>query len=217
MGQRGFFITFEGGEGSGKTTQCKRLSIDLEKAGYGVLLTHEPGGTPISEQIRGILLNREHREMVSTTELLLFAAARAQHVSERIVPALDEGRIVISARFADSMVAYQGYARGLELELIHHLNRIATQGLTPDLTIVLDLPVEIGLERARQSRESMDRMESERIEFHKRLRDGFLTIACQEPDRIKVIDVQVNPDRVYEQIKAEVDRRINEKDNKWRN
>ena len=217
MGQRGFFITFEGGEGSGKTTQCKRLAIDLEKAGYGILLTHEPGGTPISEQIRGILLNREHREMVSTTELLLFAAARAQHVSERIVPALDEGRIVISARFADSMVAYQGYARGLELELIHHLNRIATQGLTPDLTIVLDLPVEIGLERARQSRESMDRMESERIEFHKRLRDGFLTIACQEPDRIKVIDVQVNPDRVYEQIKAEVDRRINEKDNKWRN
>ena len=217
MGQRGFFITFEGGEGSGKTTQSKRLAIDLEKAGYGILLTHEPGGTPISEQIRGILLNREHREMVSTTELLLFAAARAQHVSERIVPALDEGRIVISARFADSMVAYQGYARGLELELIHYLNGIATQGLTSDLTIVLDLPVEIGLNRARQSLESMDRMESERIEFHKRLRDGFLTIASQEPERIKVIDAQMDPDRVYEQIKAEVDRRINEKDNKWRN
>ena len=206
MGQRGFFMTFEGGEGSGKTAQSKRLAIELEKVGYGVLLTHEPGGTRISERIREIVLNREHREMVSTTELLLFAASRAQHVAERIMPALDEGRIVISARFADSMVAYQGYARGLELELIHHLNGIATQGLTPDLTIVLDLPVEIGLERARQSRESMDRMESERIEFHKRLRDGFLTIASQEPERIKVINAQMNSDRVYEGVRGETDR-----------
>ena len=212
MGQRGFLITFEGGEGSGKTTQCKRLAIDLQKVGYEVVLTHEPGGTSISEQIRGILLNREHCEMVSTTELLLFAASRAQHVSERIIPALDEGKIVISDRFADSMIAYQGYARGLELELIGHLNRISAQGLTPNLTFVLDLPVEIGLERARRSRESMDRMESERIEFHRRLREGFLTIASQEPDRVKVIDAQISPDRVYEEIRAEIDQLLDKSD-----
>ena len=208
MAQRGLFITFEGTDGSGKTTQIQRLSADLTRAGDAVRVTREPGGTPISEQIRDMLLNPDHGEMASTTELLLYAASRAQHVAEVIQPALEAGKIVISSRFADAMVAYQGYGRGLALELIHHLNRIATNGVTPDLTFVLDLPVEIGLQRVQQSRGTMDRLEGENIEFHRQLRQGYLAIASQEPQRVKIIDAQQTADRVYAQIKAEVDRRI---------
>jgi dTMP kinase len=206
MPQRGLFITFEGGEGSGKSTQSKRLAADLEASGYPVLQTHEPGGTPISQQIREILLNREHREMAPTTELLLYAAARAQHVSERVQPALDSGQIVICDRFIDSTVAYQGYGRGLDLDLIAGLNRVATKGLTPDLTFVLDLPVELGLQRAQQRVGALNRLELEELEFHRRLREGFLEIAAQEPNRVMVIDAQMCVDDVYQEIQAAVNR-----------
>ena len=124
---------------TGKTTQVQRLAADLRCANYDVCLTHEPGGTPISEQIRDMLLNPDHSEMTATTELLLYTASRAQHVSEVIKPALESGKIVISSRFADAMVVYQGYGRGLDLERINHLNQIATDGVTPDVTFVLDL------------------------------------------------------------------------------
>ena len=201
MADRGLFITFEGTDGAGKTTQIQRLSADLRGASYDVCLTHEPGGTPISEQIRDMLLNPDHSEMAPTTELLLYAASRAQHVSEVIKPALEVGNIVISDRFADAMVVYQGYGRGLDLERIHYLNRIATDGVTPDVTFVLDLPVEIGLQRVQKSRR-LDRLEREKIEFHRRLREGYRALAKQEPQRLKIIDAQVSPECVYAQIQA---------------
>ena len=151
MSRRGLFITFEGVEGAGKSTQTRRLAASLEKEGVSVLVTREPGGTPISERIREVLLEREHHKMVSTTELLLYAAARSQHVAECIAPALAEGRTVISDRFGDATTAYQGHGRGLDLELIHRLNRVATGGLVPDLTIVLDVPVKVGRACASQA------------------------------------------------------------------
>ena len=204
MTDRGLFITFEGTDGAGKTTQIGRLTADLRQAGYEVCLTREPGGTPISEQIREMLLNPDHSEMAATTELLLYAASRAQHVSEVIKPALEAGQIVISSRFADATVVYQGYGRGLDLETINRLNRIATDGVTPDVTIVLDLPVEVGLQRVQNSRGGLDRLEREKIEFHRRLREGYQTIARQEPQRLKIIDAQVSPEQVYGQIQEAI-------------
>ncbi len=204
MADRGLFITFEGTDGAGKTTQIQRLSADLRQAGHDICLTREPGGTPISEQIRDMLLNPDHGEMAATTELLLYAASRAQHVSEVIKPALEAGKIVISSRFADAMVVYQGYGRGLDLERINRLNRIATDGVTPNVTLVLDLPVEIGLQRAQKSRGGLDRLEREKIEFHQRLRDGYRALAQQETQRLKIIDAQASPEQVYAQIKAAI-------------
>ena len=204
MADRGLFITFEGTDGAGKTTQTQRLSADLRRASYDVCLTREPGGTPISEQIRDMLLNPDHSEMAATTELLLYAASRAQHVSEVIKPALEAGKVVISSRFADATVVYQGYGRGLDLERIHRLNRIATDGITPDVTFVLDLPVDIGLQRVQRSRGGLDRLEREKIEFHRQLREGYRALARQEPQRLKIIDAQVNPEQVYAQIQAAI-------------
>lgn len=204
MANRGLFITFEGTDGAGKTTQVQRLSAELAQTGYDICLTREPGGPPISEQIRDMLLNPDHNEMAATTELLLYAASRAQHVSEIIKPALESGKIVISSRFADAMVVYQGYGRGLDLDRINRLNRIATDGITPDVTFVLDLPVEIGLQRVQNSRGGLDRLEREKIDFHQRLRDGYRTLAQQEPQRMKIVDAQASPEHVYAQIEAAV-------------
>lgn len=204
MADRGLFITFEGTDGTGKTTQIQRLSADLRRDGYDVCLTREPGGTSISEQIRDMLLNPDHSEMAATTELLLYAASRAQHVSEVIKPALKAGKIVISSRFADATVVYQGYGRGLDLERINRLNRIATDGVMPDVTFVLDLPVEIGLQRVQKRRGGLDRLEREKIEFHRRLREGYQIIAKQEPQRLKIIDAQVSLEQVYVQIQQAI-------------
>ena len=208
MARRGLFITFEGVEGAGKSTQIRQLATSLEKEGVSVLITREPGGTPISERIREVLLERQHHKMVSTTEVLLYAAARSQHVAQCIAPALAEGQIVISDRFGDAMVAYQGNGRGLDLELIHHLNRVATDGLVPDLTIVLDLSVEVGRERTLHRRRSRDRLEMEDFEFHQRVRDGYLTIAREEPHRVKVIDSEQNFKLVRDEIRELVTRHI---------
>jgi dTMP kinase len=208
VARRGLFITFEGVEGAGKSTQIRQLAASLEKEGVSVLITREPGGTPISERIREVLLERQHHKMVSTTELLLYAAARSQHVAQCIAPALAKGQIVISDRFGDATVAYQGHGRGLDLELIHHLNRVATDGLVPDLTIVLDVPVKVGLGRARRRRRSMDRLEMEDFEFHQRVREGYLTIAREEPHRVKVIDSEQNFKLVRDEIRELVTRRI---------
>ncbi|HIB98969.1 TPA: dTMP kinase, partial [Candidatus Poribacteria bacterium] len=144
---RGVFVTFEGTEGSGKTTQIQRLSADLAIQRYSVIVTREPGGTAISEQIRSLLLDPENTAMKSTTELLLYAASRTQHVLEKIIPALEEGKVAISDRFADASLAYQGYGRGLDINLIRSLNQVATNGIVPDITFLLDLPVDIGLKR----------------------------------------------------------------------
>ena len=208
MSGRGLFITFEGVEGAGKSSQIRRLAANLEKEGVPVLVTREPGGTPISERIRELLLERRHHKMVSTTELLLYAAARSQHVAECIAPALADGQVVISDRFGDATTAYQGHGRGLDLELIHRLNRVATGGLVPDLTIVLDVPVKVGLGRARRRRRSMDRLEIENLEFHQRVREGYLAIAKEEPHRVVVINSLRNPKRVHNEIRKLVKRHI---------
>ena len=208
MARRGLFITFEGVDGAGKSTQIRRLAANLKREGVSVLVTREPGGTPISERIREVLLERQHHKMVSTTELLLYAAARSQHVAQCIAPALAEGQIVISDRFGDAMVAYQGHGRGLDLELIHHLNRVATDGLVPDLTIVLDVPVKVGRERTRRRRRALDRLELEDFEFHQRVREGYLTIAKEEPHRVRVIHSEQNFKLVRDEIRELLTRRI---------
>lgn len=196
------FITFEGVEGSGKSTQVNRLAEFLQRQGKQVLVTREPGGTPIAEKIRTILLDRENSQLHYTTELLLYAASRAQHIQELILPALAVGKTVICDRFFDSTLAYQGYGRNIEHKLVQQLNQIAVQGLTPDTTIVLDIPAEQGLERIKSKRGagSLDRLELEDLTFHRRVREGFLALAKGEPDRVKIIDGMQDEDAVFNSI-----------------
>jgi dTMP kinase len=208
VARKGIFITFEGVEGAGKTMQIRRLVSDLKNRGHAVILTREPGGTVISEEIRKILLDSSHRCMTAKAELLLYAAARAQHVEELILPALAQGRTVISDRFADATDAYQGHGRGLDPTLIQRLNRISTGGLVPDLTFVLDLPVQVGLARVRRGRSAMDRVEREDISFHERVRDGYLTIANRESQRMVVVNTHRGAKYVHEEIKTEVYKRL---------
>ncbi len=198
---KGAFITLEGVEGSGKTTQMALLHDRLEADGHRVLLTREPGGTPIAEAIRGILLDPANTALSPVAELLLYEAARAQHVAERIRPALEEGLIVICDRFADSTAAYQGAGRVLPRDAVCELHRLATGALWPDLTIVLDLPVEEGLKRAGAAH-TRDRIEREPVEFHERVRREFLLIAESEPRRVKVIDAAQSLEAVAAAIHA---------------
>jgi dTMP kinase len=193
----GVFITLEGVEGSGKTTQAAILGDALRKSGRNVTVTHEPGGTRAGETIR------------VAAELLLVLADRAQHVREKLRPALASGEIVISDRYSDSTTAYQGYARGVDLKVLGELNRLATDNVTPALTIVLDLPVETGLERTRARAKGTgrgsDRFEGERAEFHRKVRDGFLAIAKAEPSRVIVIDADRPVAAVTADIRLAVD------------
>lgn len=198
MARRGIFITFEGVEGSGKTTQSERLATAL---GPDVVLTREPGGTHISERIRDIFLTSD--DITPMTELLLIAAARTQHVDERIRPALHANRTVICDRFIDATVAYQGYRGGIDLSFIHQLNHIATGGLTPDITFILDLPPEIGLSRHQQGETVPDRLEKESLESHRKVREGYLSVANANPHRIKLIDATQSPDAIHAEVLAE--------------
>jgi dTMP kinase len=178
------FIVFEGGDGSGKSTQADALFRRLQQEGYTALLTREPGGTLVGEAIRRWLKRRPG--LTSLTELLLFTSARAQLVEEIIQPSLQKGTTVICDRFTASTVAYQGYGRGLDLELIHRLNQIASAGLEPDITVFLDLPVEVGL--ARRGSITPDTFESAPLEFHRRVREGYLWQARRHPDSWLVLD-----------------------------
>jgi len=187
------FITFEGIEGCGKSTQLQLLAELLKAQGQGVTTTREPGGCPIADQVRAILLDAAHQALVPTAELLLYAAARAQHVAEVIRPALREGRIVLCDRFTDATIAYQGYGRGLSQSLITELNRLATGGLRPDLTVLLDCPVEVGLSRALARINAAEGAREERFEqesglFHQRVREAYLVLAAQEADRFVIVD-----------------------------
>jgi dTMP kinase len=190
--KRGLFIVFEGPEGSGKSTQLRRLAARLRSEGKTVLETAEPGGTPIGLQIRRVLLDAKNLEMRPTTELLLMFAARAQNVDESILPALSRGEIVLCDRFTDSSLVYQGAARGLGTEVVLELDRIACRGLIPDLTILIDIETGIGLERAhRRNRKTQDietRIDEQDIAFHRKVRDAYLQLAADEPNRIKTID-----------------------------
>lgn len=182
---RGMFITFEGIEGCGKTTQVELLRKYLTGLGHEVLVTREPGGSPIGEKIRDILLDPGNCGMTALTELLLYEASRAQHVVDVIRPALESGVTVISDRFYDASTAYQGHARGLGADTVMELNLIATGGLEPDLTIVLDLPASEGLRRLGRD---LDRIESEAIDFHEKVRNGYIEVAGKDPERVKVVD-----------------------------
>ena len=201
---RGKFITLEGGEGCGKSTQAKRLKAALERCGIEVLLTREPGGTPLAEKIRSLLKDENADPPCDRSELLLFLAARAQLVKNVIRPALDAGKWVISDRFSDSTLAYQGYGRELPLDFLVAANDFACDALKSDLTLLLDVPPEIALKRMR-SREaatgtSADRIELAGAEFHARLRQGFLDLAEKEKDRFSVIDASGNEDEVWSEI-----------------
>lgn len=195
------FISFEGGEGSGKTTIIKQLKIDLEKQGFKVLQTREPGGSEIAEGIRQIILNIANVKMDPRTEALLYAASRRQHLVEVILPALQNGNIVLCDRFVDSSLAYQGYARGLGINQIYELNRFAIEDLLPGLTIYLDLDPEIGLRRIKDNNRACNRLDLESLEFHKKVREGYLLIAKKYPTRIKVVDGSLSKEKLYEEVK----------------
>jgi dTMP kinase len=182
------FITFEGVEGCGKSTQTKIFYKKLNELAIPAVLTHEPGGTLAGEKITRILKWSREQNLSPITELLLFNASRAQLIDTVIQPSLDRGIVVVSDRFTDSTIAYQGFGRGLDIKLIESMNNIATRGIKPDLTILLDLPVEEGLER--KSGGIQDRFHREDIEFHKRVRNGFLQLVSEEPDRWLVIDAR---------------------------
>ncbi len=192
----GLFITFEGGEGSGKTTQLRLLARRLRAFPEEVVETRDPGGTTIGKEIRTLLLSPESVRMSESAELLLYEASRAQLVREVIAPALARGAIVLSDRFTDSTLAYQGYGRGLDRNLIHRLNQLATAGLRPDLTLLLDVDPQVGLARcarmASAEATSRDRIEQEPLAFHLRTREGYLALAGQEPGRIRVLDASLS-------------------------
>lgn len=207
------FVTFEGIEGCGKTTQLRLLARSLEEQGRRVLMTREPGGCPIADKIRGILLDAGNLEMNPTAELLLYAAARAQHVAEVVKPALNEGRIVLCDRFTDATLAYQGYGRGLDLSIISELNMIAAASLKPQLTLLLDCPVETGLSRAvarinAAAGPREERFELESAQFHRRVKDGYLKLAAAEPERFIIIDGSGNIEQVAENVKKAVLSRV---------
>ena len=205
---RGKFITVEGGEGAGKSTQVALLVSALGRAGIAALATREPGGSPGAEAIRQLLLQGESERWDAVGETLLFFAARRDHVARTIEPALAAGRWVICDRFTDSTIAYQGYGRGLPLDQLAALQRFALDGFVPDLTLILDFPIAEGLARAARRAGAADRFERLDREFHQRLRDGFLAIAEAEPERCAVIDASGDPDAVHRAIVSVVAARL---------
>lgn len=212
------FISFEGIEGSGKTTHAKHMAIFLREKGHECVITREPGGTRIGEKIRAILLDPLSKDMDPLTELLLYTADRAQHIKEYILPLLSDGKMVLCDRYYDATLAYQGFARGLNVDLIEKMHHLLFENLKPDITLLLDLPPEIGLKRAweqinngnRISEET--RFEEERLSFHKRVREGYLELSRLEPERFRIIDASKKEHEVREEIRQilnrEIDRRI---------
>ncbi|SDO92229.1 dTMP kinase [Paenibacillus sp. yr247] len=203
----GIFITFEGPDGSGKTTQLKKLGEELKKLGHDVLVTREPGGTAISDQIRSIILDPVNEEMVDQAEVLLYAASRAQHVHQLILPALEAGRIVLCDRFIDASVAYQAYGLGLDVDKVKAISQYASSGLEATRTYILDVPVEVSLARLHHrasgsgaNAQQLDRIEQKHVDYHSRVREGFHQIAADHPDRVKVI----NANRSEEEIATEI-------------
>jgi dTMP kinase len=208
----GLFITFEGIEGSGKTTLIKRLVDTLSYMGADIRITREPGGSVLGTSIRKILLTPESDGLSDTAELMLFAADRAQHITEVIVPALNHNMIVLCDRFSDATTAYQGYARGIPLPVIEAVDTAARQGIEPDLTVLLDLPVEVGLPRALSRNEEGGaeeaRIDNEDMAFHQRVRTGYLAISDKEKHRFLVLDATNEPARLEQQVISELKKRF---------
>jgi dTMP kinase len=205
------FLTFEGPEGSGKSTQIQLLADALTARGCDVLSLREPGGTSIGDQIRAVLHDLRNREMRPRAEILLYNAARAQIVEQTIKPHLARGGIVLCDRFADSTLAYQGYGRGLDLADVRHIVAFATQNLKPDLTLYLDIEVEAGLARRRSSGGEWNRMDDQTLEFYRRVRDGYRQLMAEEPQRWVVIDAARSVDEIQQAILIEVEKRLTER------
>lgn len=206
----GVFITIEGPDGSGKSTQVRLLAEYLKQQGLPVVVTREPGGTELAEKIRDLLLEISSETVTPVTEALLYAASRAQHVEHLIKPALARGAVVVSDRFVDSSIAYQGFGRGLGAELVWQINQPALSGLLPHLTIVLDIDPDVGLrrlaQRSQKNRSGLDRLEREALDFHWRVREGFLQLARQFPERIAVVNANGRVEEIHQQIIALVSR-----------
>lgn len=198
---KGLFITFEGGDGCGKTTQLNLVEKYLSEKGQNIIKTREPGSIGLGQKLREVLLHYDG-DVASTAEAFLFLADRAQHIEKLVLPAIAEGKIVLCDRHTDSTIAYQGYGRGGNIEQIKMLNNLATQGLKPDLTLIFDVSEEIAQTRVGAEK---DRMESAGNEFHKRVRNGYLEIAKQEPSRVKVIDANLSIEEVFQQVKKYID------------
>jgi dTMP kinase len=202
------FITLEGPEGSGKTSQMPKLKEFLQDSGYDVVVTREPGGTPVGDQIREVLMNLKNVSIVPRTEILLFLAARAQHVEGLIRPALEAGKIVLCDRFGDSTLAYQGYGHKIDLEILRTMLAFSTGGLTPDLTLLLDVPVHAGLERKLDNGTEWNRLDAYAEAFHQRVRDGYHALAAAEPERWVVIDATRSKKEVQDEMRKVILERL---------
>ncbi len=205
--KKGIFITMEGPDGAGKSTQIDLLKKYLEGKGYNILLTRDPGGNDISEAIRGIILNKDFTEMGYMTELLLYASARAQLVKENIKPALEAGTAVIADRFVDSSAVYQGIGRGLGIDTVYKVNEFALQGIMPDMTILMDLDAEVGLARKKNQAE-LDRMERESVDFHKKVVVGYRDLADRYPERILKVDAALQVQEIHDIIVANIEKKL---------
>ncbi|MCG7549992.1 dTMP kinase [Pseudoalteromonas sp. Of7M-16] len=208
---KGFMFVCDGSNGAGKTTVIKGIEAHLISKGYEVVLTREPGGTEIGEKIREVILDPNTPQMTDLAELMLFGAARAQHIEEKIKPALEAGKIVISDRFDAATFSFQHYARGIDLSVIKTINDLALNGFKPDLNIILDLDPEIGLQRVQQRGEGLDRLEVEKLDFLKRARDGYLIQAKAAPESFTVIDASYSAEDVLAQCLQAVDARVAQK------
>jgi dTMP kinase len=204
MKKKGIFITFEGGDGAGKTTLIQKIFNDLEKLGLNVLQTRAPGGTEIGREIRTLLLHKHEAPLSKRCELLLFLADRAQHVDELILPHLRKGKIILCDRFNDSTIAYQSGARGFKEKLVQELCKFASDALKPDLTLYLDLDPKIGFERVKKAGLAKDRIESETLKFHQKIRRAFKQIAKKEPKRFIILDASKTPEEVYTQASTQL-------------
>ena len=203
------FITFEGGEGAGKSTAIKRIVEKLTSEGYEIVLTREPGGTPIAEEIRNVILDKKNTAMDPRTEALLYAASRRQHLVEKVIPALQEGKLVLCDRFLDSSLAYQGGARGIGIDTVYNMNLFATEGMLPDLTILFDIKPEEGLARiAANSQREVNRLDVEKLTFHNKVRDSFHELAKKFPERFVIVDASKTPDEVFEDAYKAIEDRL---------
>ncbi|GAM16408.1 dTMP kinase [Mesobacillus selenatarsenatis] len=208
--EKGIFITIEGPDGSGKTTILQMLAQNLEREGYAVVATREPGGIEIAEQIRQVILDPENTAMDPRTEALLYAAARRQHLSEKVKPALKAGKVVLCDRFVDSSLAYQGHARGLGIDEVYSINEFAIENMMPAMTLYFDVAPEIGLERIGKNKgREVNRLDMEKLEFHQKVREGYMIIAERFPDRIAKIDASKELEAVYKQAEAKIKELLN--------
>lgn len=201
---KSLFITFEGGEGSGKTTIIETLKKELMTLGFDVIQTREPGGSRIAEQIRKVILDKENTELDPLAEALLYAASRRQHLKEVVIPALQTEKIVLCDRYIDSSLVYQGYARGIGIEEVYEMNQFATNGLLPNLTLLIDLDPNKGLERIKYNQREVNRLDLEQLSFHEKVRCGYLEVQKRFPNRIKLIDGARTLEAVYQDVLQEV-------------